>query len=620
MPTESSPLVGSASSRPPLRVIASLLGLVAPAMLGNMLEFYEFGVYVEVTPQLTANFFDDYGDFGHSFGVWFGFAVSFIVRPFGGALFGFIADKFGRRISIILSVAGMLTCTAGIGLLPTTGCCGAAAGVAGLVLLLLLKLCQGLFVGGEIVATMIFAVESAGPAHAATAAGLTLATASVGLIMAQLVVGVVETLTSDEQMLAWGWRVPFLLALPWGTAAVVLVARQHESAEFAEHKADAEQTPKGAVAAGKPDPHAATTDADADAGASPFAVLRRSHKRALGFAVLTTVVHAGVFWGSVLFPKDFLLTAEVRSERVAMWSTATGMVVAVVNRGHPRCHALPVSPASTRTHDCAASVAAHPRTRLPPARVSRPPGGLSGARRRRRRRRPSALRHMLRRRLRRGRVAALVLARAAGRAVGVVRGDGDVWRARRRRLLRRGAHGAPPHAQLEARSATARTVGSPVDAPTRTSALPARPPRAYLPCVYLTRPPLRVEQLGLFPTGVRASGFGMSWNIAQALGAGVAPFVAKGVWEALEDEADANPAASEGRWCAARPPSSHTGALLQISDLQLSLTVRADLAPVQRCCAGGGCTTRCRRCGRPSARSPRSSGSWRCGARASRAA
>ena len=352
-------------------------------MLGNMLEFYEFGVYVEVTPQLTANFFDDYGDFGHSFGVWFGFAVSFVVRPFGGALFGFIADKFGRRISIILSVAGMLTCTAGIGLLPTTGCCGAAAGVAGLVLLLLLKLCQGLFVGGEIVATMIFAVESAGPAHAATAAGLTLATASVGLIMAQLVVGVVETLTSDEQMLAWGWRVPFLLALPWGTAAVVLVSRQHESAEFAEHKADAEQTPKGAVAAGKPDPRAATTDADADAGASPFAVLRRSHKRAMGFAVLTTVVHAGVFWGSVLFPKDFLLTAEVRSERVAMWSTATGMVVAVVNRGHPRCLALPVSPASTRTHDCAAPVAAHPRTRLTPARVSRPPGGLSGARRRR---------------------------------------------------------------------------------------------------------------------------------------------------------------------------------------------------------------------------------------------
>ena len=379
MPTESSPLVGSGSgSRPPLRVIASLLGLVAPAMLGNMLEFYEFGVYVEVTPQLTANFFDNYGDFGRSFGVWFGFSVSFVVRPFGGALFGFIADKFGRRVSIIISVAGMLTCTAGIGLLPTTSCCGAAAGVAGLVLLLLLKLCQGLFVGGEIVATMIYAVESAGPAHTATAAGLTLSTACCGLIMAQLVVGVVETLTSDEQMLSWGWRLPFLLALPWGIAAVVMVSRQHESAEFAEHKADAAQThdkegqqqqqQKGAVVAGKPDPHAV-----ADADASPFAVLRRSHKRALGFAVLVSVAHAGVFWGSLLFPKDFLRTADVRTERVALWSTATGMLVATVRQRRapriPRCPALPIPPPHARTTTALShSPPTHARSYLPRSR------------------------------------------------------------------------------------------------------------------------------------------------------------------------------------------------------------------------------------------------------------
>ena len=132
-PSEQSPLVGGAGAEKggtrasrdfvftPDFVFTEVFGLftiIAPALLGNMLEFYEFGIYVLVTPYMTAAFFSDYGDFGSTFGVWFGFSVSFVVRPFGGALFGYIGDRFGRRVSLIISVGGMIVCTAGIGLLP----------------------------------------------------------------------------------------------------------------------------------------------------------------------------------------------------------------------------------------------------------------------------------------------------------------------------------------------------------------------------------------------------------------------------------------------------------------------------------------------------------------------
>ena len=104
-PSEQSPLVGGAVAEKGGTRASRVFGLftiIAPALLGNMLEFYEFGIYVLVTPYMTAAFFSDYGNFGSTFGVWFGFSVSFVVRPFGGALFRYIGDRFGRKNVLVL--------------------------------------------------------------------------------------------------------------------------------------------------------------------------------------------------------------------------------------------------------------------------------------------------------------------------------------------------------------------------------------------------------------------------------------------------------------------------------------------------------------------------------------
>ena len=105
-PTEASPLVASAStsSARPTGSYSVLLKRVAPALLGYMIEFYEFGVYALVTEAITENFFEE----GNKIGVWFGFAISFVARPFGGFIFGWIADTISRRTSLLMSVFGML--------------------------------------------------------------------------------------------------------------------------------------------------------------------------------------------------------------------------------------------------------------------------------------------------------------------------------------------------------------------------------------------------------------------------------------------------------------------------------------------------------------------------------
>ncbi|CAE8610339.1 unnamed protein product [Polarella glacialis] len=90
-----------------------LLKLTWPLLLGNMLEWYEFGVYAYVVPEMQANFFS-----GSAIETWVGFAVTFVARPFGGFVLGWIADRFGRKISVQLSLGGMIVATVGQGLLP----------------------------------------------------------------------------------------------------------------------------------------------------------------------------------------------------------------------------------------------------------------------------------------------------------------------------------------------------------------------------------------------------------------------------------------------------------------------------------------------------------------------
>ncbi len=192
--------------------------VVAATIAGNVLEWYDFAVYGYFAAAIGRQFFpgsDPTVSLIAALGV---FAAGFLARPLGGILFGHVADRIGRRQALIASVALMVVPTVLIGLLPTYAQIGAAAPV----LLLLLRILQGLSVGGEYATSMVYAAEQA-PAH--RRALITSATglgAIGGMLLGSGVGAVVSAILLSEGVDAWGWRVPFLLGILLGAAGLLL--------------------------------------------------------------------------------------------------------------------------------------------------------------------------------------------------------------------------------------------------------------------------------------------------------------------------------------------------------------------------------------------------------------
>lgn len=206
---------------------------VWPLFLGNILEWYEFGIYGFLAVNLQVVFFHKSNVF-----TWVGYTVTFVLRPVGGLLNGWLADRFGRRPAVLHSLVGMLVATVGQGLLPTSACCGETCGTVGLVLLLLLRALQGLSAGGELGPIVSYFAETAPPGWKRTSTGLLTSTAGVGFLMANLVVALTVNLLGTEEMNRWGWRLPFLLALPPGLISLWGRSNMAETAEFLRTKAE----------------------------------------------------------------------------------------------------------------------------------------------------------------------------------------------------------------------------------------------------------------------------------------------------------------------------------------------------------------------------------------------
>lgn len=129
--------------------------VIAAGMIGNVLEWYDFAIYGYFASQIGRQFFpheDAVAQLLSAFGV---FALGYLMRPVGGALIGHIGDRLGRRAALTFSVAAMAIPTFLIGLLPTY----AAIGIAAPIALTLLRMVQGLSVGGEYTSSMVFLVE-----------------------------------------------------------------------------------------------------------------------------------------------------------------------------------------------------------------------------------------------------------------------------------------------------------------------------------------------------------------------------------------------------------------------------------------------------------------------------
>ncbi|MDT3722680.1 MFS family transporter [Pseudomonas oryzihabitans] len=208
---------------------------IVGASSGNLVEWFDFYVYAFCSIYFAAAFFpksDPTVQLLSTAGV---FAAGFLMRPLGGWIFGRVADKYGRRTSMVISILMMGAGSLAIACLPTY----ASIGVAAPALLLLARLLQGISVGGEYGTTATYMSEVALRGQRGFFASFQYVTLIGGQLLAVLVVVILQQVLSDADLRAWGWRIPFLVG---AVAAVIslFLRRSLEETTTAESRANKE--------------------------------------------------------------------------------------------------------------------------------------------------------------------------------------------------------------------------------------------------------------------------------------------------------------------------------------------------------------------------------------------
>lgn len=180
-------------------------------MVGTSLESFDFYVFAYFSAFFVGPlFFEPLGEIGATAAGFLTIALAFVVRPIGALVFGHMGDRLGRRATLLWTVGIMGVATGLIGLLPTY----AQAGWIGAVLLILLRIVQGLSLGGEWGGSILIATEHSGRLKRAFYAAIPQLGSPVGSILSATLFIVMTLALPAEELVAWGWRIPFLLAIP----------------------------------------------------------------------------------------------------------------------------------------------------------------------------------------------------------------------------------------------------------------------------------------------------------------------------------------------------------------------------------------------------------------------
>ena len=208
--------------------------VVTSALVGATIEWYDFFLYGVVAGIVFNKLYFPAGDpVVSTLLAYTTFAVGFVTRPLGGVIFGHFGDRIGRKTMLVMTLMIMGVATFLIGLVPTYAQIGATAPL----LLLLLRVLQGIGLGGEWGGAVLMAYEYAPPGKRGFYASLPQIGLAIGLCMASGVVALLSSLLTDAQFLAWGWRIAFLISIVMVGVGLYIRLTLQETPEFAAIKA-----------------------------------------------------------------------------------------------------------------------------------------------------------------------------------------------------------------------------------------------------------------------------------------------------------------------------------------------------------------------------------------------
>ncbi|GAB6072161.1 MHS family MFS transporter [Venenivibrio stagnispumantis] len=203
--------------------------LIAGAV-GNILEWYDFALYGYLAPIIAKLFFPSHDptiSLLQTFGV---FAVGFFARPVGSLIFGHIGDKYGRKKALALSVILMAISTTLIGLLPTYS----QIGILATILLTMLRVLQGLSVGGEYTTSVAFLIEHSASGKRGFYGSFALFGAVLGIMLGSATGAVITSFMSEESLYSIGWRLAFFVGIPLGILGYFIRRKIEETPNFKE--------------------------------------------------------------------------------------------------------------------------------------------------------------------------------------------------------------------------------------------------------------------------------------------------------------------------------------------------------------------------------------------------
>jgi len=271
---------------------------VSAAVIGNVLEWYDFAVYGYVATIIAKNFFPPGNETAALLATFAAFGIGFLARPLGGIVIGWVGDHYGRKTALLITIFLMAVGTVIIGLIPTY----ATIGVLAPTILVLARLMQGFSAGGEWGGSTAFIVEWAPANRRGFYGSFQQMSVVLGLLLGSGIAALLNTVLDTATMESWGWRVPFLLGGILGPVGIWM-------------RRTIDETPAYTKAAAMP--AAVVPDAT-----SPVMLA----VRAFGFTILWTVS----FYIFLAYMPTFTQRYAGLSRAAALWSNTAGLLLLMV--------------------------------------------------------------------------------------------------------------------------------------------------------------------------------------------------------------------------------------------------------------------------------------------------